>query len=135
MRGIVFRTTFVIRKESGAKASARHKEARKAAAPGSQMKPCLPQAIRKEGMSKAMKPRAFQPKPPLHLRAWRLERGLSQEALGRAAGCTQGTVSFLEHSDRKPWQATLKRLSDALQVAPEALYFPPAKKAEGEPGE
>ncbi len=76
--------------------------------------------------------KSYQPTPPIYLREHRRAKGLSQESLSRAAGCTQGTVSFLEHSDRKPWPATLERIAAALETSPESLYFLPVKKAQGE---
>jgi transcriptional regulator with XRE-family HTH domain len=81
-----------------------------------------------------MRNKTYQPTPPIYLREHRRAKGLSQERLAEIAQCTQGTVSFLEHSDRKPWPATLERIAAALETSPEALYFPPAKKTEGESG-
>jgi DNA-binding XRE family transcriptional regulator len=80
----------------------------------------------------AMRNKTYQPTPPIYLREHRRAKGFSQDKLAEIAQCTQGTVSFLEHSDRKPWPATLERIAAALETSPESLYFLPVQKAQGE---
>ena len=64
------------------------------------------------------------------LRRVRLERLLSTRGLARAAGCTQATVISTERG-RRPTFATIRRLSEALEVAPaEVAEF--ARVIEGE---
>jgi transcriptional regulator with XRE-family HTH domain len=56
-----------------------------------------------------------------NLRAARAQRGLSQEALGHAAGLHRTEVSLLERGAREPRLGTIVRLSRALKFAPADL--------------
>ncbi len=65
------------------------------------------------------------------LRRLRLERLLSTRGLARAAGCRQATVISTEQGRRRPSFETIRRLSQALGVAPtEVAEF--ARVIEGE---
>lgn len=56
------------------------------------------------------------------LRRLRLARGLSQRALGRAAGLAETTVGHLEAGRRvRPDVETLEKLAGALDVEPREL--------------
>ena len=55
------------------------------------------------------------------LRAYRLERGLSQEVLSGLAGLDRTHYSKLERGLRSPNLETLFRLAQALDVAPHVL--------------
>ena len=67
------------------------------------------------------------------LRRLRLERLLSTRGLARAAGCTQATVISTERGRRTPSYETIRRLSEALEVAPaEVIEF---RRAMGLPAE
>ena len=57
-----------------------------------------------------------------NLRAQRLRRGLSQEALGYAADFHRTEISLLERAGRDPRLDTIVRLANALQVKPAALF-------------
>lgn len=56
-----------------------------------------------------------------NIRAWRLERGLSQEQLALDAGMKRSYVSELERGLRNPTVRALGRLAEALKVEPDAL--------------
>lgn len=56
-----------------------------------------------------------------NLRATRLQRGLSQEALGNAAGLHRTEVSLLERAAREPRLSTIVKLARALNVRPGRL--------------
>ncbi len=56
-----------------------------------------------------------------NLREQRMRRGLSQEALGDAAGLHRTEVSLLERAGREPRLSTIVRLARALGVPPAAL--------------
>lgn len=56
-----------------------------------------------------------------NLRVTRARRGLSQEALGVAAGIHRTEVSLLERAAREPRLSTIVRLSRALGVTPADL--------------
>lgn len=66
-------------------------------------------------------PRPAKGVPLQGLRALRKWRGLSQREAAEMAGITQDTVSQLETGRRGAYPRTIKRLSRALRVAPEAL--------------
>ena len=51
-----------------------------------------------------------------NLRAQRLRRGLSQEALGEASGLHRTEVSLLERAGRDPRLSTISRLARALGI-------------------
>ena len=57
----------------------------------------------------------------LVIRAYRLERGLSQEVLSGLAGLDRTHYSKLERGLRSPNLETLFRLAQALDVAPHVL--------------
>ncbi|MEZ5380173.1 MAG: helix-turn-helix transcriptional regulator [Microthrixaceae bacterium] len=48
------------------------------------------------------------------LRRLRLDRGMSQVQLGKAAGIDNSTVSLIEAGERQGHPATIKALADAL---------------------
>ena len=56
-----------------------------------------------------------------NLRQQRLRRGLSQEALGHAAGLHRTEISLLERAGRDPRLSTITRLAHALDIRPAAL--------------
>ena len=51
-----------------------------------------------------------------NLRRQRLRRGLSQEALGNAAGLHRTEISLLERAGRDPRLSTITRLARALEI-------------------
>jgi len=51
-----------------------------------------------------------------NLRRQRLRRGLSQEALGHAAGLHRTEISLLERAGRDPRLSTITRLARALEI-------------------
>jgi transcriptional regulator with XRE-family HTH domain len=60
------------------------------------------------------------------LREWRRYRAMSQADLAQRAGITEATISRLEqpgHSPPRP--STIRKLADALAIAPYELYAPP----------
>jgi len=56
-----------------------------------------------------------------NLRRLRLERGLSQEALGFESGLHRTEISLLERAARDPRLTTMASLADGLDVPPAAL--------------
>lgn len=52
-----------------------------------------------------------------HIRHWRRERGLSQEALGKLVGLGKPAISKLERGDMRLRDVTIAKLVDALDVA------------------
>jgi transcriptional regulator with XRE-family HTH domain len=56
-----------------------------------------------------------------NLRRQRLQRGLSQEALGHACGLHRTEISLLERAKRDPRLSTIIRLAHALELRPAAL--------------
>lgn len=56
-----------------------------------------------------------------NVRTIRQAQGLSQEALGEAAGIHRTAVSLLERGERDPRLGTVVRLARALKVTPGAL--------------
>jgi transcriptional regulator with XRE-family HTH domain len=56
-----------------------------------------------------------------NLRAIRLQRGMSQEALGQAANIHRTEVSLLERAAREPRLSTIVKLAHALDVKPTKL--------------
>ena len=56
-----------------------------------------------------------------NLRAQRLRRGLSQEALGHASGLHRTEVSLLERAGREPRLSTISRLARALGIPAASL--------------
>lgn len=63
------------------------------------------------------------------LRALRIARGLTQEALGAAAGVKAETLSRLETGQRSPDLLTLANLAAALACTVRDLFPPDAKDA------
>jgi transcriptional regulator with XRE-family HTH domain len=51
-----------------------------------------------------------------NLRQQRLQQGLSQEALGHAAGLHRTEISLLERARRDPRLTTISRLARALKI-------------------
>jgi len=61
------------------------------------------------------------------LREWRRYRALSQVDLAQKAGVTEATISRLEQSGHSPPRpSTIRKLADALEIAPHELYAPPS---------
>lgn len=63
------------------------------------------------------------------LRAWRKERGLSQERLAHAVGVTPGMIALIETNRRQPSADLLERIATELGVPVDALALidvPPA---------
>lgn len=56
-----------------------------------------------------------------NVRKARAERGLSQEALGEAAGLHRTEISLLERAVREPRLRTIVRLARALKLDPAEL--------------
>ncbi len=56
-----------------------------------------------------------------NVRRHRLERGISQEALGHAAGLHRTEISLLERAMREPRLSTIVRVARALNVPPAEL--------------
>lgn len=56
-----------------------------------------------------------------NLRAARTKRGLSQEALGAAAGLHRTEIGLLERGERDPRLATITKLARALRTTTAAL--------------
>jgi ribosome-binding protein aMBF1 (putative translation factor) len=55
------------------------------------------------------------------IRVWREHRGLTQQALARAAGLPQSTVARLESGERKGTVAQMRRLAAALEITLDTL--------------
>ncbi len=55
---------------------------------------------------------------PNHLRAWRLHRHLTQEALADKIGTTKAVIGNLENGDRGLSDKWLRRLAPALGTTP-----------------
>ncbi len=54
----------------------------------------------------------------MRLREMRLDRGLSQEELHKATGISRDTISRLETGKRRAHPRTVRKLAEALGVAP-----------------
>ena len=65
--------------------------------------------------------------PPLYLHAWRVQRGLTQDALAKRAGLTQAQVSTLENQAHLPTLKTLNKLAQALGAGVGELMNPPPR--------
>lgn len=59
-----------------------------------------------------------------NIRARRLERGISQQALADAANVSQPYIAQLERGIRSPGVELLAPLADALATTPDALLTP-----------
>lgn len=65
------------------------------------------------------------PNLPNHLRAWRLYRDLSQEAVGKLARTDKSQISKLEKGERRLTMDWLNKLSVPLKASPQELLGPP----------
>ena len=63
------------------------------------------------------------------VKAWRLERGLTQAQLGEKAGLTQAQIQQIEGGKRGFSQDGLERIAAALQTTPGALLTGPPSDA------
>ncbi len=64
------------------------------------------------------------------VRQSRIQRGLSQEALGEVAGMYQSTIARIERGLRNPRMKTIQRLATALDVSP--IWLMIGRNDEGE---
>ncbi len=55
------------------------------------------------------------------LRALRIEQALTQEELANKAGVASNTVARLERNETEPHMSTVRKLANALEVAPTVL--------------
>ena len=55
------------------------------------------------------------------LKALRVEQALTQEELANKAGVAPNTVARLERNETEPHMTTLRKLANALEVAPAIL--------------
>jgi transcriptional regulator with XRE-family HTH domain len=69
------------------------------------------------------------------IRALRLERGLSQDELGREVGVTFQQIQKYERGANRVSAGRLQRIADALQVAVTFFYRDTAERPKGEPRE
>jgi transcriptional regulator with XRE-family HTH domain len=70
----------------------------------------------------------------LFLREWRRYRALSQADLAQKTGVTEATISRLEQPGHPPPRpSTIRKLADALEIAPHELYAPPPTAQHEEP--
>jgi len=58
----------------------------------------------------------------MHIRAWRIKRGLTQVELAKKVGVTQSYIGQLERDEKEPSLAVLRRLSTALAVPVSKLF-------------
>jgi len=63
----------------------------------------------------------------LTLREWRRKRLLTQEELAAKVGVTFTTISNWETGEAPPRVRNIRKLAEALSVAPEQIIFPPLK--------
>lgn len=70
-----------------------------------------------------------QKSSPRHfIRAWRMHRKMTQDALAEKIGVTSGAISQLENGLINYTQPTLEAIARALECSPaDLLYGPPAK--------
>ena len=61
----------------------------------------------------------------IKLREWRERKALSQRDLARRAAVSQYSISKIETGQQKPRPSTLRRLAEALDLTPEALFHAP----------
>ena len=59
-----------------------------------------------------------------NLRSWRLRRFLTQRELAAKAGVTKATVHRIESGAARARISTVRKLADALSVAPQQLISP-----------
>ncbi len=57
------------------------------------------------------------------VRAWRVDRGLSQSEIERRAGLAHNAISRIETGEVAPRLATLERIADVLGISIEQLQF------------
>ena len=69
----------------------------------------------------------------LRMRAYRLERRLTQEQLAEKLGRSVETISNLERGLSRPSDATLHRLARALEVSIDDLLLERASRSKGHP--
>lgn len=62
---------------------------------------------------------------PGALKAWRAERGISQENLAAAVGCSSAFIALVETERRQPSRVLLEKIAEHLGVDPGALAFLP----------
>ena len=62
----------------------------------------------------------------IKLREWRLRRVLTQEGLAKRSGVTEATISRIESGQREARISTVRRLAEALGIAPEELVEEPS---------
>lgn len=62
---------------------------------------------------------------PGALRAWRKERGISQETLAKHVGVTPGMIALIETGRRQPGADLLDRIAADLGVTSDAIAFVP----------
>ena len=55
------------------------------------------------------------------LKALRIEQALTQEELANKAGVAPNTVARLERNETEPHMSTVRKLANALEVAPAKL--------------
>lgn len=68
--------------------------------------------------------------PFIHLRPWRQSRGMTQAELAEATGLTVTNLSRLENHVYGPKMPSVRKLAQALGVAPNQLYLLPGGFAE-----
>jgi len=56
------------------------------------------------------------------IRQLRIERGMTQEVLGKAAGLTKGHISRIENSPSSPAVSTLMKLARAMGIGVDAIF-------------
>lgn len=69
-----------------------------------------------------------------NLKRWRKKAGLSQDELSEKLCVTRQTISSWERGNSYPSIESLTQISDALDVSPNALLYPPEKTAVGRGG-
>jgi transcriptional regulator with XRE-family HTH domain len=55
------------------------------------------------------------------MRAHRIARGLSRDALAARSGVSASSISHMELEAQRPWRVTLRKLARALGVEPAEL--------------
>lgn len=63
---------------------------------------------------------------PGAMKAWRKERGISQETLAKRIDVTPGMIALIETGRRQPGAELLARIAAELRVPADALAFIPA---------
>jgi transcriptional regulator with XRE-family HTH domain len=57
----------------------------------------------------------------IRLQEWRTRRALSQQELADRAGTTKANISRIETGQQVPRPATIRKLAEALGIAPDEL--------------